>query len=74
MANKVIRQASKCANSVVEKSRFFWKNSNKKVGWDKIEKKNAENINPKFSKTSNGETMLSSKCPACGSKKSKFMK
>ena len=40
MANKVIRQASKCANCVAEKSRIFLKTFNKKTGWDKS--------NPKF--------------------------
>ena len=37
-------------------------------------KKNTENINPKVSKTSNGKTMVLSKCGICGSKKSKFIK
>ena len=37
-------------------------------------KKNTENINPKVSKTSNGKTMVLSKCAICGSKKSKFIK
>ena len=37
-------------------------------------KKNAENINPKVSKTNNGKTMMLSKCAICGSKKSKFIK
>ena len=37
-------------------------------------KKNTENINPKVSKTTNGKTMMLSKCIACGSKKSKFIK
>ena len=37
-------------------------------------KKNTENINPKVSKTSNGKTMMLSKCAICGSKKSKFSK
>ena len=37
-------------------------------------KKNTENINPKVSKTSNGKTMMLSKCAICGSKKSKFIK
>ena len=31
-------------------------------------KKNAENINSKVSKTSNGKAMLLSKCAICGSK------
>ena len=31
--------------------------------------KNTENINPKVSKTSNGKTMMLSKCVICGSKK-----
>ena len=37
-------------------------------------KKNTENINPKVSKTSNGGTIILSKCARCGSKKSKFIK
>ena len=37
-------------------------------------KKNTGSINPKFSKTTNGKIMMLSKCAACGSKKSKFIK
>ena len=37
-------------------------------------KKDAENINPRVSNTSNGKTMLLSKCSKCGSKKSRFIK
>ena len=37
-------------------------------------RKNTENINPKVSKTSNGRTMVLSKCAICGSKKSRFIK
>ena len=37
-------------------------------------KKNSENINLKVSKTTNGKTMILSKCAICGSKKSKFIK
>ena len=37
-------------------------------------KKNTESINPKVSKTSNGKTMVLSKCAICRSKKSKFIK
>ena len=33
-----------------------------------------ENINPRVSNTSNGETVLLSKCAICGSKKSRFIK
>ena len=36
-------------------------------------KKNTESINPKLSKTTNGKTMILSKCVICGSKKSKFI-
>ena len=32
------------------------------------------NIDPKISDTSNGKTMILSKCAICGSKKSKFIK
>ena len=37
-------------------------------------RKNTENINPRVSKTSNGRTMLLSKCVICESKKSRFIK
>ena len=37
-------------------------------------KKNTESINSKVSKTTNGKTMILSKCTICGSKKSKFIK
>ena len=37
-------------------------------------RKNTENINPKVSKTSNGRTMVLSKCAICSSKKSRFIK
>ena len=37
-------------------------------------RKNTENINPKVSKTSNGRTMVLSKCAICDSKKSRFIK
>ena len=37
-------------------------------------KKNTESINPKVLKTTNGNTMILSKCAICSSKKSKFIK
>ena len=37
-------------------------------------RKNTENINPRVSRTSNGGTMVLSKCAICDSKKSKFIK
>ena len=37
-------------------------------------KKNTESINPKVSKTTNGKTIILSKCVICSSKKSKFIK
>ena len=37
-------------------------------------RKNTENINSRVSKTSNGKTMLLSKCAICDSKKSRFIK
>ena len=40
----------------------------------KKKKKNTGSINPKVSKTTNGKTMILSKCTICGSKKSKFIK
>ena len=36
--------------------------------------KDTENINPRVSNTSNGITMILSKCAICGSKKSTFIK
>ena len=40
----------------------------------KCKKNNTEGINPKVLKTTNGKTMILSKCAICGSKKSKFVK
>ena len=37
-------------------------------------KKDTGNINPRVSNTSNGRTMILSKCAICGSKKSRFIK
>ena len=37
-------------------------------------KKYTENIDPKISGTSNGKTMILSKCPICDGKKSRFIK
>ena len=37
-------------------------------------RKNTDSINPKVSKTTNGKTMILSKCTTCGSKKSKVIK
>ena len=36
--------------------------------------KNTESINPRVSASSNGRTMILSKCAICGSKKSEFIK
>ena len=36
--------------------------------------KYTKNINPRVSNTSNGKTMILSKCATCGSKKSRFVK
>ena len=36
-------------------------------------RKDTENINPRVSNTSNGRTMILSKCAICGSKKSRFI-
>ena len=36
--------------------------------------KNTEDINPSVSSTSNGKSMILSKCAICGSKKSRFIK
>ena len=40
----------------------------------KKKKKKTESISPRVSATSNGRTMILSKCAICGSKKSKFIK
>ena len=37
-------------------------------------KKDTEDINPRFSKTSNNRTMILSKYAECGSRKSRFIK
>ena len=37
-------------------------------------RKDTGNINPRVSNTSNGRTMILSKCAICGSKKSRFVK
>ena len=37
-------------------------------------RKETENINSRVSNTSNGKTVLLSKCAKCGSKKSRFIK
>ena len=37
-------------------------------------KKDTENINPRVSNTTNGRTVLLSKCVICDSKKSRFIK
>ena len=37
-------------------------------------RKNPENLNSRVSKTSNGRTMVLSKCVICGNKKSSFIK
>ena len=37
-------------------------------------KKNIENIDPEISSTSNGKSMMLSKCATCNSKKSRFIK
>ena len=34
----------------------------------------SKNINPKVSNTSNGKTMILSKCATCGSKKPRFIR
>ena len=36
-------------------------------------RKNTESINPKVLKTTNGKTIILSKCTICGRKKSKFI-
>ena len=40
----------------------------------KTKKKSTESIDPKVSATSNGKTIILSKCAICGSKRSKFIK
>ena len=51
------------------------KNSNKKQCHRIVQSvKNTESINPRVLKTSNGKTMLLSKCTICGNRKSRFLK
>ena len=40
----------------------------------KCKKRKTKNIDPKISGTSNGKSMILSKCAICGSKKSRFIK
>ena len=57
-------------------------NNNNKYMWVNIKmkpyclkyRKNTENITPRVSRTSNGKTILLSKCAICDSKKSRFIK
>ena len=56
-----------------------WNNTSKLVSIKKKSyclkgRKNTENINPRVSKTSNGKTLLLSKCAICESKKARFIK
>ena len=37
-------------------------------------KKDTENVDPKWLKSKNGRTILSSKCAVCSKKKSRFLK
>ena len=37
-------------------------------------KKNTDSVHPRVSATSNGRTIILSKCAICGSQKSKFIK
>ena len=39
MTDKAIRHKSRCANCMVDESRFLKQNSNKKAGWNKINPK-----------------------------------
>ena len=39
-----------------------------------MKKNDTKNINPRVSNTSNGKTMLLSKCAKCGNKKPRFVK
>ena len=50
------------------------KNKKKQTNKKKQKKNNTESINPKVSATSNGRTIVLSKCVICGSKKTKFIK
>ena len=80
MTNKVIRQASKCANSVVVKSRFSKQNSNKNanknvirarliLNYLYIKHKSLQSV--KTTKNVNSKLL---KCVVCNNKKSRFMK
>ena len=84
MTNKVIRDKSRCAQCLSDKSRLMKQKLNKKVviKYHKTNmltyclkcKRNTENKEAQMMKTKNGRVVLSSKCAVCGSKKSRFMK
>ena len=84
MTKKVIREKSRCAACFSDKSRFIKQNHGKKSGYKYYKtnmstycltcRKNTKNKDAEMIKTKNGRLVLSSKCAACGSKKSRFMK
>ena len=83
MTNKVIRDKSRCAQCLSDKSRFMKQNSIKKesgVLHNKHDdillkcKRNTKNIDAKMKRTKNGRVILSSKCVIYGNKKSRFIK
>ena len=51
-----------------------WNNTYKMKSYRLKCRKDTENINSRVSNTSNGRTIILSKCAICGSKKSRFIK
>ena len=90
MTNKVIRDKSRCAQCMSDKSRFIRQVHNKKGSHNKkvVIKYyktnlstyclkcigNTKNKDAKMTKTKNSRLILSLKCAFCGNKKSRFMK
>ena len=72
VTNKVVRDKSRCAQCLSDKSRFIKQKFNKKVVRNCLKcKKNTRNIHARTLKTKNGRLNLSSKYAVCSSKKSK---
>ena len=83
MANKVIRDKSRCTQYLSKKSRFLKQKPNKKgvikyyrtnmLTYCLVCKKDIVKKNAKMVKTKNGTIALSSKCIVCSNRKSRFM-
>ena len=90
MTNKIIREKSRCAQCLSDKSRFIKQVHNKNGSHNKKVvikyyktnmstycvkcKRNTKNKDAKMTKTKNGRLILSLKCAICGNKSSRFMK